>query len=153
MKDILRRTLRWHWHRRDRRIARLGGHPYGDGPPPVERFAPDLEEAARVKLVQGYAGLLTPEGVDEGTPHALDNLINALIDVWISEMRMRYAEFLSKAAFRRGQANGVIEQYRTLHEHDLHRLQRMDMALESAMYRLCGDGPATALEGDDDDDR
>lgn len=153
MQQIVQRASRWWWHRRDRRVARLGGRPYGDDPLPVERFEPKLHEAERVKLIEQYAARLCPDGVDEATGHPLDNLVNALTDMWISDVRMQYAAFMSRAAYRLGQAGAVAGQYETLHDHDRYRVQRLQLAMESTMYLICGDDLMPGFEGDDDDDQ
>src|SRR5664280_2658642 len=141
----MKRLLLWlgHWRRyqRDRRVARLGGCPYRDDPSSVERFAPGLNRVERVSLIEEYAARLSPDGVDEATGDPLDNLINALADEWTSEMGREFVAFRSEASIRLGEATAVVKQYEVLNSYDWHQLRQMELALESAVYRLGGRDP------------
>lgn len=118
-----------------------------------ERPAPappaDLDRA-KAALDAFIAGL-APGGLDEGTPHAADNLINSWVDGWLAELQVRRVDSHSvldalirdvapKELATRLRRDGVADDLRSA-EHGREQGRRMLDTVTRQTHRSRPDGP------------
>ncbi|MDH2430329.1 hypothetical protein [Sphaerisporangium sp. TRM90804] len=136
IRDKMTRLRGLRTRRRDRRVAALGGLPYSSEPVKVTGYVPSLREEERVAMIEQYVARLMPEAVDEATGYPLDNLINAMADLWLLDVDEQYSRFRSEATLRLGEAQAVSEQYSVLHSYDRRRLDEVERALETVLSQV-----------------
>ncbi|HXL88739.1 MAG TPA: hypothetical protein VN969_07080 [Streptosporangiaceae bacterium] len=137
--------MAWRHQRRGRRLKALGGNKYPKAHlyiPTVPRFQPDPinEAGAREKLNSLIEGL-APEGVDEATGHPLDNLINAMADQWVADVRAQHARYVATLTPMMELAEATTSQTDVVVMHDRSILSHQVLGLESALLRMVGHDP------------
>ena len=139
MNPIARRIGALRERRRDKRVARLGGHPTRLPTLTVESFQPVLNHSERMTDTVGAVARLGADGVDEATAYPLDNLVNADGIQWQHKLAQQHLEYTSRADRQLREIEGVVEQYWHLYNVDLRRLHATELAVESAMLALSGE--------------
>jgi hypothetical protein len=137
--------MAWRHQRRGRRLKALGGNNYPRNPlylPQVPRFEPVPINEAEVRgklnsLIEGLA----PEGVDEATGHPLDNLINAMADQWVADVRAQHARYVATLAPMLELAEATTSQTDVVAMHDRSVLSHQVLGLENALLRMVGHDP------------
>jgi hypothetical protein len=139
MRSIIQRIKTLQTLRRDKRVERLGGYPARVPELDVESFQPVLNHTERMRHVTDGVSRLGPESVDEGTAGPLDNLVNAQGHEWQHRLGQQYHAYQAAGRRQLRQLQGVVEQYRHLHELDMQRLSDTEVAVESAIATLSGE--------------
>jgi hypothetical protein len=139
MNPIAGRIVALLERRRDKRVARLGGHPTRLPALTVESFQPVLNHSERMTETVSSVARLGAEGVDEATAYPLDNLVNAEGIQWQHKIAQQHLAYTSRADHQLREIEGVVEQYWHLYNVDLRRLHATELAVESAMLALSGE--------------
>lgn len=144
------------WRRRPglarrRRLAEGAGLPEHVAPP--ERFTPtDVDEQGHRRQIEELAAGLV-HSVDEATPHAMDNLINAWADTWISTADAEHSEFGIRSALALGRTEAHTALTKILWLEDVSRLVEVGVAVEAALTHLTEETEAALPEGAREADR
>jgi hypothetical protein len=105
----------------------------------VECFAPTpVDEAAARREIESFMAGLAPGSVDEATGGPLDNLINALADQWLADVRAQHARYVARVTPMLERAEASVGQTDVLAMHDHSVLAHKVLALESALLRMVG---------------
>jgi hypothetical protein len=147
--------MSWWRRRRGRRLSALGGSPPADPAvvPVAERFVPTpIDETAARREIESLVAGLAPGGVDEATGAPLDNLINALADQWLADVRAQHARYVARATPLLERVEASVGQTDVLAMHDHSVLAHKVLALETALLRMVGhDRSAHREDGDNDE--
>ncbi len=127
---------------RSRRIVAFGGvrGPADPAvPPQIERFTPTpIDEGQARREIEGLVSGLAPAAVDEATGGPLDNLINALADQWVADVRAQHARYVASVIPKLELTEAEGNQVEAMRSHDRSKLSHMIVAVESALLRLSG---------------
>src|SRR4051794_8446710 len=110
-------------------MARRASGPFVPGPFTDESFARELDAMVR---------RLAPDSVDEGTPHVLDNFINAWADVQVAQVLRERADYEDDLVVRLVAAAAESARHAILNERDQMDLHHMRIALDAAVARALG---------------
>lgn len=102
-------------------------------------FRPSAVDAQAVRReIDHYVDRLAPAAIDEGTGHALDNLINARADAWLAELAVWYAEYQVEAERYLAAADAVVAWQAALTRYYYQRYEDLTLAHDAAHERLAG---------------
>lgn len=88
-------------------------------------------------LIEGLA----PDAVDEATGNPLDNLINAMADQWVADVRAQHARYVAALTPLIELTDATADQTDVVAMHDRSVLSHQVLGLENALLRVVGHDP------------